>query len=76
MVPLLVSSGLLFYRGVAFAYFIVFPLAFSFFAKTAPVGVMIATDINNYLDFVMALFMAFGVAFEVPVAIILLCWTV
>ncbi|NIG87128.1 Sec-independent protein translocase subunit TatC [Serratia symbiotica] len=73
MVPLLVSSSLLFYLGVAFAYFIVFPLAFSFFAKTAPVGVMIATDINNYLDFVMALFMAFGVAFEVPVAIILLC---
>ncbi|BBI92608.1 Sec-independent protein translocase subunit TatC [Serratia symbiotica] len=75
MVPLLVSSSLLFYLGVAFAYFIVFPLAFSFFAKTAPVGVMIATDINNYLDFVMALFMAFGVAFEVPVAIILLCWS-
>lgn len=74
MVPLLVSSSLLFYLGVAFAYFIVFPLAFSFFAKTAPVGVMIATDINNYLDFVMALFMAFGAAFEVPVAIILLCW--
>jgi len=75
MVPLLVSSSLLFYLGVAFAYFIVFPLAFSFFAKTAPVGVMIATDINNYLDFVMALFMAFGAAFEVPVAIILLCWS-
>lgn len=75
MVSLLVSSSLLFYLGVAFAYFIVFPLAFSFFAKTAPVGVMIATDINNYLDFVMALFMAFGVAFEVPVAIILLCWS-
>ncbi|MBQ0955493.1 Sec-independent protein translocase subunit TatC [Serratia symbiotica] len=75
MVPLLASSSLLFYLGVAFAYFIVFPLAFSFFAKTAPVGVMIATDINNYLDFVMALFMAFGVAFEVPVAIILLCWS-
>ncbi|NIG97981.1 MAG: Sec-independent protein translocase subunit TatC [Serratia symbiotica] len=75
MVPLLVASSLLFYLGVAFAYFIVFPLAFSFFAKTAPVGVMIATDINNYLDFVMALFMAFGVAFEVPVAIIQLCWS-
>ncbi len=75
IVPLLFSSSLLFYLGVAFAYFIVFPLAFSFFAKTAPVGVMIATDINNYIDFVMALFMALGIAFEVPVAITLLCWS-
>ena len=74
MMPLLVSSSLLFYLGMAFAYFIVFPLAFGFFAKTAPMGVTIATDIKNYLDFVMALFMAFGVAFEVPVAIVLLCW--
>ncbi|WP_226067545.1 Sec-independent protein translocase subunit TatC [Dickeya zeae] len=75
MMPLLVSSSLLFYMGMAFAYFIVFPLAFSFFAQTAPKGVLIATDINNYLDFVMALFMAFGVSFEVPVAIVLLCWS-
>lgn len=75
MMPLLFSSSLLFYLGMAFAYFIVFPLAFSFFAQTAPAGVMIATDINNYLDFVMALFMAFGVSFEVPVAIVLLCWS-
>ncbi|MBE5212829.1 Sec-independent protein translocase subunit TatC [Pectobacterium sp. A535-S3-A17] len=75
MMPLLVSSSLLFYSGMAFAYFVVFPLAFGFFAKTAPVGVLIATDINNYLDFVMALFMAFGVSFEVPVAIVLLCWS-
>ncbi|PVZ86295.1 twin-arginine translocase subunit TatC [Serratia sp. S1B] len=75
MMPLLVSSSLLFYLGMAFAYFIVFPLAFGFFAKTAPVGVLIATDISNYLSFVMALFMAFGIAFEVPVAIILLCWS-
>ncbi|AOR63432.1 Sec-independent protein translocase subunit TatC [Pectobacterium wasabiae] len=75
MMPLLVSSSLLFYSGMAFAYFVVFPLAFGFFAKTAPVGVVIATDINNYLDFVMALFMAFGVSFEVPVAIVLLCWS-
>ncbi|STQ78269.1 Sec-independent protein translocase protein TatC [Hafnia alvei] len=70
LMPLLVSSSFLFYLGMAFAYFIVFPLAFGFFAKTAPIGVTIATDINNYLDFVMALFMAFGVSFEVPVAII------
>lgn len=75
MMPLLVSSSLLFYAGMAFAYFIVFPLAFSFFANTAPQGVQIATDINNYLDFVMALFMAFGVSFQVPIAIVLLCWT-
>lgn len=75
VMPLLFSSTLLFYVGVAFAYFIVFPLAFGFFAKTAPQGVTIATDITNYLDFVMTLFMAFGVAFEVPVAIVLICWT-
>lgn len=75
VMPLLFSSSFLFYLGMAFAYFIVFPLAFGFFAKTAPQGVQIATDINNYLDFVMTLFMAFGVSFEVPIAIILLCWT-
>ncbi|CAK9886392.1 MAG: Sec-independent protein translocase protein TatC [Candidatus Erwinia impunctatus] len=75
IMPLLFSSTLLFYAGMAFAYFIVFPLAFGFFAKTAPQGVLIATDINNYLDFVMALFMAFGVSFEVPIAIVLLCWS-
>ncbi|MBT0730475.1 Sec-independent protein translocase subunit TatC [Rosenbergiella nectarea] len=75
VMPLLFSSSLLFYVGVAFAYFIVFPLAFGFFAKTAPQGVQIATDISNYLDFVMAIFLAFGVAFEVPIAIVLLCWT-
>lgn len=75
VMPLLLSSTLLFYIGVAFAYFIVFPLAFGFFAKSAPQGVQIATDISNYLDFVMSIFMAFGVAFEVPVAIVLLCWT-
>ncbi|MDN6228027.1 MAG: Sec-independent protein translocase subunit TatC [Enterobacterales bacterium] len=75
LMPLLVSSSFLFYLGMAFAYFIVFPLAFGFFAKTAPIGVTIATDIKNYLDFVIALFIAFGVSFEVPVAIILLCWS-
>ncbi|KQN60319.1 Sec-independent protein translocase subunit TatC [Erwinia sp. E602] len=75
VMPLLFSSSFLFYLGMAFAYFIVFPLAFGFFAKTAPAGVQIATDINNYLDFVMTLFLAFGVSFEVPIAIVLLCWT-
>lgn len=72
--PLLISSSLLFYIGIAFAYFVVFPLAFGFLTKTAPTGVIMSTDISKYLDFVMTLFMAFGVAFEVPVAIILLCW--
>ncbi|SUB19035.1 Sec-independent protein translocase protein TatC [Pantoea agglomerans] len=75
VMPLLFSSTFLFYFGVAFAYFVVFPLAFGFFTKTAPIGVTVATDISKYLDFVMTLFMAFGVAFEVPVAIVLLCWT-
>lgn len=74
VVPLLVSSSLLFYLGMAFAYFVVFPLAFGFLTKTAPAGVVVSTDIASYLDFVMALFMAFGVSFEVPVAIVLLCW--
>ncbi|SFN50460.1 sec-independent protein translocase protein TatC [Izhakiella capsodis] len=75
IMPLLFSSTLLFYIGVSFAYFVVFPIAFGFFSKTAPQGVMIATDISNYLDFVMTLFMAFGVSFEVPIAIVLLCWS-
>lgn len=74
VVPLLVSSSLLFYIGMAFAYFVVFPLAFGFLANTAPQGVQVSTDIASYLSFVMALFMAFGVSFEVPVAIVLLCW--
>ncbi|HKM96491.1 MAG TPA: Sec-independent protein translocase subunit TatC [Buttiauxella sp.] len=74
VMPLLFSSSMLFYIGIAFAYFVVFPLAFGFLTKTAPIGVVVSTDISKYLDFVMTLFMAFGVAFEVPVAIILLCW--
>lgn len=73
--PLMFSSTLLFYLGVAFAYYVVFPLVFGFLTKTAPEGVAIATDISSYLDFVLTLFLAFGVCFEVPVAIILLCWT-
>jgi len=75
IVPLLISSSLLFYCGVAFAYFVVFPLVFGFFTAISLGGVEFATDIASYLDFVLALFMAFGIAFEVPVAIILLCWT-
>ncbi|PMH46058.1 twin arginine-targeting protein translocase TatC [Vibrio sp. 10N.286.49.B3] len=75
VMPLMFSSSLLFYAGVAFAYFVVFPLVFSFFTAISLGGVEFATDISSYLDFVSALFLAFGIAFEVPVAIILLCWT-
>lgn len=70
--PLLVSSVILFYLGIAFAYFIVFPLMFNFFVGTTPEGVAVMTDISRYLDFVLTLFVAFGLAFEVPVATILL----
>lgn len=73
--PLMLSSTILFYSGVAFAYYIVFPLVFGFLTSTAPEGVTMATDISSYLDFVLTIFLAFGVCFEVPVAIILLCWT-
>eukprot|EP00659_Diplonema_papillatum_P004166 gene4166-6468_t len=73
-VPLLVSSILLFYTGMAFAYFLVFPLIFKFFAAATPAGVEMMTDITSYLDFVMTLFFAFGVAFEIPVAVVLLVW--
>ncbi|EKP0262509.1 twin-arginine translocase subunit TatC [Aeromonas sobria] len=75
IMPLVVSTALLFYAGMAFAYYVVFPLVFGFFTSTAPVGVTVATDIASYLDFVLTLFFAFGVAFEIPVATILLCWT-
>jgi sec-independent protein translocase protein TatC len=70
--PLLVSSILLFYAGVAFAYFVVFPLVFGFFTSVGPETVNISTDIGRYLDFVLALFFGFGLAFEVPIATIIL----
>lgn len=73
--PLVISSALLFYLGMAFAYYVVFPLAFSFFTSIAPQGITIATDISSYLDFVLKLFFAFGLAFEIPIATLLLCWT-
>lgn len=73
--PLMFGSTLLFYSGVAFAYFVVFPLAFAFFTSVAPEGVTIATDISSYLDFVLKLFFAFGAAFEIPIAIVLMVWT-
>ena len=74
-IPLMVSSILLFYAGVAFAYFVVFPLMFAFLTTTAPTGVQVMTDITNYLDFVLLLFFAFGIAFEMPVATVLLAAT-
>ena len=74
-IPLLASSVLLFYAGAAFAYFLVFPVIFGFFTSVAPEGVAIMTDINSYLDFVLKLFFAFGLAFEIPIAVILLIWT-
>lgn len=73
--PLMLTSSLLFYLGMAFAYFVVFPLMFAFFQAVAPEGVAIMTDITAYLDFVLKIFFAFGLAFEVPIATILLVWT-
>lgn len=73
--PLLFSSVALFYLGCAFAYFVVFPLVFGFFTSVAPEGVSVMTDISRYLDFVMTLFFAFGITFEVPIAVIILVAT-
>ena len=70
--PLLVSSVLLFYCGIAFAYFVIFPILFGFFIGIAPEGVAVMTDIGQYLDFIIAIFLAFGIAFEVPVATFLI----
>jgi sec-independent protein translocase protein TatC len=71
-IPALLSSTILFYCGMAFAYFIIMPIFFGFITTTAPEGVAVMTDINRYLDFVMTLFFAFGVAFEVPVITVIL----
>ena len=65
--PILISSTILFYLGILFAYYIVFPLIFSFFTSIAPAGVQIATDITSFLNFVIKIFFAFGLAFEVPI---------
>ena len=73
--PLLISAILLFYCGAAFAYWVVFPVMFKFFISTLPNGVQMMTDITNYMDFVMVMLLAFGVAFEVPVAVVLLVAT-
>ena len=74
-IPLVVSSILLFYAGIAFAYFLVFPVMFQFFAHTVPPGVALMADITIYMDFVLTLFLAFGAAFEVPIAVVLLVLT-
>ena len=73
--PVLASSIALFYLGAAFAYFVVFPLIFAFFTSVAPEGIAIMTDINRYLDFVLKLFFAFGIAFEIPIAALIAIWT-
>lgn len=75
LVPLIFGSALLFYLGAFFAYYVVFPLAFAFFTSVAPDSVSIATDISSYLNFVLKLFFAFGLAFQIPIATLLLCWT-
>ncbi len=71
MVPVIIAASLLFLAGMAFAYFLVFPVVFGFIIGTAPQGVAVMTDIGNYLDFVMTLFFAFGLAFEVPIAVVM-----
>ena len=73
-IPLLGSSIALFYLGAAFAYFVVFPLIFAFFTSVGPEGITMMTDINSYLNFVLKLFFAFGIAFEIPIAAVLMIW--
>ena len=74
ILPLLVSSTVLFYAGMAFAYFVIFPMVFRFFVHSLPAGVTMMTDIRSYLNFVFSMFFAFGIAFELPVAVVLLAW--
>ena len=71
-IPLVASSIVLFYLGIAFAYYVVFPLMFAFFSAVAPPGVAVAPDITAYLDFILTIFLAFGIAFEVPIATVML----
>lgn len=71
MIPMIIASSLLFLAGMAFAYFLVFPIVFGFIVGIAPQGVAVMTDIGNYLDFVLTLFFAFGLAFEVPIAVVM-----
>lgn len=73
--PLFISSVLLFYLGITFCYYVVFPLVFGFFTSVAPVGISVTPDINSYLNFILKLFFAFGLAFEIPVATVILVRT-
>lgn len=75
VLPLFASSVILFYAGMAFAYYVVFPLVFGFFTSVGPENVTVMTDISSYLNFVLKLFFAFGIAFEIPIVTILLIWT-
>ncbi|GLP96539.1 twin-arginine translocase subunit TatC [Paraferrimonas sedimenticola] len=75
LVVLVLGSVTLFYLGAAFAYFVVFPVVFAFFTASAPEGVNVATDISSYLSFVLKLFFAFGIAFQIPIATFVMCWT-
>lgn len=74
-IPLLISSILLFYLGITFAYFVVFPIIFGFFTSVGPENIAVMTDISSYLNFVLKLFFAFGIVFEIPVATLLLLWS-
>ena len=71
-IPLFVSSVLLFYLGIAFSYYVVFPIVFGFFTAIAPTGIAVTPDINSYLSFILKLFFAFGLAFEIPIATFIL----
>ncbi len=75
IIPLLLASTLLFYAGAAFAYFLVFPVVFAYLTTAAPIGVTVMTDISMYLDFILAMFFAFGISFEIPVFTVILVWT-
>ena len=74
-IPLFVSSVLLFYAGIAFAYYVLFGFVFSFFVSVAPEGIMVTPDITSFLSFALAIFLAFGIAFEIPIAVFILIWT-
>jgi len=74
VLPLFFSSVFLFYVGMAFAYYVVFPLVFMFFTSIAPEGISVMPDIRSYLDFVLKLFFAFGLSFEIPIAVVILSW--
>ena len=74
VIPLFISSVALFYAGMAFAYYVVFPLVFLFFTSIVPEGITVMPDIRSYLDFVLKLFFAFGLSFEIPIAVVILSW--